>query len=186
MGAYDYHCTNCGKTGSGRPTGGSTLAPDGWVWNKSFGFGRKAFCSNRCKDEYKSRNSSDSTKSSGNNKSSDDGGQKKQAGLFGGLMGGAVGSSLSGVVGGMMQGKNDQNQMPPPPPPQVKYSISVNGQQSGPFGLKDLEQMVQNGQITKETYVWKQGMAGWELACNVQELSTLFSAIPPPPPPPVL
>jgi hypothetical protein len=29
-------------------------------------------------------------------------------------------------------------------------------------------------------------MAGWELAGNVQELSTLFGAVPPPPPPPVV
>ena len=43
--------------------------------------------------------------------------------------------------------------------------------------------MVQSGQITKDTYVWKQGMAGWELAGNVQELSSLFGVVPPPPPP---
>lgn len=69
MGAYDFNCANCGKTGAGKPTGGSTLAPNGWVWNKSFGFGRKAFCSNRCLDEYKSRNSSDTSEPKGANQS---------------------------------------------------------------------------------------------------------------------
>ena len=98
-------------------------------------------------------------------------------------MGGAVGSGMAGVVGGMMQGMNEQKQTPPPPP-QVLYNISVNGQQSGPFGWQQLQQMVQSGQITKDTYVWKQGMANWELAGNVQELSSLFGAVPPPPPPP--
>ena len=98
-------------------------------------------------------------------------------------MGGAVGSGMAGAVGGMMQGMNEQKQTPPPPP-QVQYNISVNGQQSGPFGWQQLQQMVQSGQITKDTYVWKQGMANWELAGNVQELSSLFGAIPPPPPPP--
>ncbi len=99
-------------------------------------------------------------------------------------MGGAVGSGMAGAVGGMMQGMNEQKQTPPPPPPQVQYNISVNGQQSGPFGWQQLQQMVQSGQITKDTYVWKQGMANWELAGNVQELSSLFGAVPPPPPPP--
>jgi len=97
-------------------------------------------------------------------------------------MGGAVGSGMAGAVGGMMQGMNEQKQTPPPPP-QVQYNVSVNGQQSGPFGWQQLQQMVQSGQITKDTYVWKQGMAGWELAGNVQELSSLFGVVPPPPPP---
>lgn len=61
MGAYDFNCGNCGKAGAGTPTGGSTLAPSGWVWNKSFGLGRKAFCSNKCLDEYNSRNNSSSS-----------------------------------------------------------------------------------------------------------------------------
>lgn len=97
-------------------------------------------------------------------------------------MGGAVGSGMAGAVGGMMQGINEQK-LTPPPPPQVQYTISVNGQQSGPFGWQQLQQMIENGQITKNTYVWKQGMVNWELAGNVQELLSLFDAVPPPPPP---
>jgi len=98
-------------------------------------------------------------------------------------MGGAVGSGMAGAVGGMMKGMDEQKQTPPPPP-QVQYNISVSGQQSGPFGWDSLQQMVQSGQITKDTHVWKQGMANWELAGNVQELSSLFGAVLPPPPPP--
>ena len=98
-------------------------------------------------------------------------------------MGGAVGSGMAGAIGGMMGGMNQEKQTPPPPP-SVQYNISVNGQQSGPFGWEQLKQMVESGQITKDTHVWKQGMAGWELASNVEELASLFGAIPPPPPPP--
>lgn len=58
MGAHDFNCAQCGKSGAGRPTGGSTLAPSGWVWNKSFGFGRKAFCSNKCLNEFNGSNPS--------------------------------------------------------------------------------------------------------------------------------
>ena len=97
-------------------------------------------------------------------------------------MGGAVGQGMAGAVGGMMQGMNEQKQTPPTPP-QVQYSISINGQQNGPFNWQQLQQMAQSGHITKDTYVWKQGMVNWELAGNVQELSSLFGAVPPPPPP---
>jgi hypothetical protein len=68
MGAYDFNCANCGRSGAGRPTGGSTLAPTGWVWNKSFGFGRKAFCSNRCLDEFNQRNKQEESSSSDSKK----------------------------------------------------------------------------------------------------------------------
>jgi membrane protease subunit (stomatin/prohibitin family) len=97
-------------------------------------------------------------------------------------MGGAVGSQMAGAVGGMMGGMNQTNQTPPPPP-QVKYNISNNGQQSGPYGFQELQQLVQSGQLTKETHVWKQGMAEWALAGNVDELNALFNSPPPPPPP---
>ncbi len=86
---------------------------------------------------------------------------------------------MAGAIGGMMTGLN---QPTAPPPPQVQYSLSINGQQSGPFNIPQLQHLVQTGQLTRETYVWKQGMANWELAGSVQELSTLFGTVPPPPP----
>ncbi len=98
-------------------------------------------------------------------------------------MGGAVGQGMAGSIGGMMSGMNQEKQTPPPPPPQAQYNISIGGQQTGPFAWEQLQQMVQSGQITRDTHVWKQGMTGWELAGDVQELSSLFGAVPPPPPP---
>lgn len=61
--------------------------------------------------------------------------------------------------------------------------IAVNGQQTGPYNMQQLQQMVQMGQFTPQTYVWKQGMAQWELAGNVPELASLFAAPAPPPVP---
>ncbi len=58
--------------------------------------------------------------------------------------------------------------------PQVSYMIGVNGQQAGPFDWNQLQQLVQQGQLTQQTYVWKQGMANWEFAGHVQELQPLF------------
>ena len=62
----------------------------------------------------------------------------------------------------------------PPAVPQVQYMIGVNGQQAGPFNWNQLQQLVQQGQLTTQSYVWKQGMANWEFAGNVQELAPLF------------
>ena len=77
--------------------------------------------------------------------------------------------------------------MPPMPGsvPQVSYMVGVNGQQYGPCDWNQLQQMVQQGQLTHQTYVWKQGMPQWQLACEVQELTPLFqSGVPQMPPMP--
>jgi len=114
------------------------------------------------------------------------GGGMNPAGMMTGMMmGGAMGNQMAGMMNQMGQNMNQQ-QNTPPPPPQIQYSVSVNGQTAGPFNWQQLQQMVQNGQLTKNTHVWKQGMAGWEVAGNVQELANLFGAVPPPPPPPVI
>ena len=58
--------------------------------------------------------------------------------------------------------------------PQVSYMVGVNGQQAGPFDWNQLQQLVSQGQLTQQTYVWKHGMANWDFAGNVQELQPLF------------
>jgi membrane protease subunit (stomatin/prohibitin family) len=78
-----------------------------------------------------------------------------------------------------------QNVAPPPPPiPQQKnYYVAVNGQQTGPFEVPQLQQMAFSGQFSRQSIVWAQGMAGWAAADTVAELSQLFGAVPPPIPP---
>jgi len=113
------------------------------------------------------------------------GGGMNPAGMMTGMMmGGAMGNQMAGMMNNMGQNMQQQ-QNTPPPPPTISYSVSVNGQTAGPFNLEQLQQMVQNGQLTENTHVWKQGMAAWEIAANVQELVNLFGAVPPPPPPPI-
>jgi membrane protease subunit (stomatin/prohibitin family) len=106
------------------------------------------------------------------------------AGMMTGLaMGGAMGGQMANMMNQM--GQNiQQPQMTPPPPPQIQYSISINGQTAGPFNWAQLQEMVNSGQLSKNIYVWKQGMANWDFAGNVQELAPLFALVPPPPPPP--
>lgn len=119
------------------------------------------------------------------------GGGMNPAGMMTGMMmGGAMGQQIAGMMNNM--GQNMQQAMNTPPPmPNVQYHVSVNGAQAGPFNMQQLAQMAQSGQLTKQSYVWKQGMANWEFAGNVPELASLFAppvpgSMPPPPPPPTV
>ena len=108
--------------------------------------------------------------------------------MMGMAMGGAMGGQMANMMNGMGQMQQQamqpqQPQMAPPPmPPQVQYTLNINGQNAGPYNMQQLQQLVQSGQLTRNTYVWKQGMANWDVAGNVQELSGLFGTVPPPPP----
>lgn len=63
------------------------------------------------------------------------------------------------------------------------YHISVNGQTMGPYSVEQLQDMAEQGSISRETFVWTKGMAGWEKAGSVEKLSEVFDFVPPPPPP---
>ncbi|MCQ2094554.1 MAG: SPFH domain-containing protein [Bacteroidaceae bacterium] len=110
------------------------------------------------------------------------GGMNPAGMMTGMMMGGAMGQQMAGMMNNM--GQQMQNAMNTPPPmPEIQYMVSANGQQSGPFNMQQLQQMVQTGVLTPQTYVWKQGMPQWEFAGNVQELASLFAAPAPPPVP---
>lgn len=118
--------------------------------------------------------------------------------LAGDAMGAGIGLAMAGKMaqemvnpqGGQPQNpvahnaqntqQNAQQNMPPPMPQQTMYHVAVDGVQQGPFGMAQLQQMVQQGQLTTDTLVWTPGMTGWEAAKTVASLSQLFGAMPPP------
>jgi len=63
---------------------------------------------------------------------------------------------------------------PPPIPSTETYHIAVNGQQEGPYTLTVLQQKAANGQLTRETLVWRSGMANWIPAGQLSELHGFF------------
>lgn len=103
------------------------------------------------------------------------GGGLNPVGLMTGM---AIGGAMGSQMGGMMNNINNT----PPPPPVLTYHVALNGKQLGQFTIDQLKQSAQNGQFTQQHHVWKEGMAGWELASNVPELANLFASVPPPPP----
>ena len=116
------------------------------------------------------------------------GGMNPAAMMTGMAMGGAIGQNMAGMMNNMLGGMNQpvagtgqtSGVSTPPPVPQVAYNVVVNGQSVGPYDIEGLRQMVGSGQVTKDTLVWKAGMANWEKAGNVQEISSIFSMTPPP------
>ncbi|WP_211364190.1 SPFH domain-containing protein [Propionivibrio limicola] len=123
----------------------------------------------------------------GNGEGGGSGGSFNPVGVMAGL---AIGGAMGNQMGNMMNtmGQNIQSpSMMPPPPPIVAYHVAINGQNTGPFNMGQLQQMVVGGQLQPASHVWKAGMANWELAGNVAELAPLFiqAAPPPPPMPPV-
>jgi len=69
---------------------------------------------------------------------------------------------------------------PPPIPPAIKFFIVVNGQQNGPHDIQYLKNLLSQGQLTKETLTWREGMTNWTPAGQVSELSSVFGSVPPP------
>ena len=110
------------------------------------------------------------------------------AGMMAGMaMGSAIGQNMAGMVGGMMNGMNQQvppqaNNVPPVPGNE-SYHLVVNGTATGPYTLSVLSTMAANGQFTKESLVWKSGMANWQAAGSIPELAGLFAGTVPPVPP---
>lgn len=108
---------------------------------------------------------------------------------------GSAGTIMGMGVGGMLgQGMNTLFQAPaaapaaapiggvapPPLAPAVTFHVAINGQQTGPFDLATLQGLAGSGQITRDTLVWKAGMAAWGKADEQTELAALFAQLPPP------
>ena len=96
-----------------------------------------------------------------------------------------MGGQMVGAMGGMLSGQTQQQTVqtgvaPPPLPSQLNLFAALNGQQAGPFDLHRLQQLIQSGQVTRETLVWQQGMAAWAAAGSLAELAPLFASVPPP------
>lgn len=110
-----------------------------------------------------------------------DGGGMNPIGIMTGI---GIGRVMGSQIGNMAGGINNV----PPPVPEVAYHIAINGQQSGPYTISQLKILATNNQFTKDYYIWKAGMAGWEPAYSVPDVSAVFAAVmmPPPPPAPTL
>lgn len=106
------------------------------------------------------------------------GGMNMTGVMTGMALGGAIGQNLAGTVNGMMQNASAPQTAPqtmvPPPIPTVAYHVAVDGKAAGPFDMATLTAMATGGTFTKDSLVWKQGMAEWTAAGKLDELASVF------------
>ncbi len=104
-------------------------------------------------------------------------------------MGVAMAGTMANQMGGIGQPAPQQaapaapgGGAPPPLPGQRMFHVDHGGNPGGPYNMGQMQQGIQGGQVTGQTLVWAEGMAGWLPAQTVPELQTLFSTPPPMPP----
>lgn len=56
----------------------------------------------------------------------------------------------------------------------ASYHIAIDNNQSGPYTIDQLSQMIKQGTLTSETLIWKKGMPRWVKADLVPELSAIL------------
>nr|MCR5312261.1 SPFH domain-containing protein [Bacteroidaceae bacterium] len=100
------------------------------------------------------------------------------AGTATSAMGMGMGLAMAQQMAQQMQQNQQQGQqptqgtpVPPPLPQQPTYFVAVNGQQTGPFSIAQIQQMAMQGQVNANSLVWTQGMAAWAAASTVPQLA---------------
>lgn len=73
-----------------------------------------------------------------------------------------------------------------PPPPIVQYYVLINNVQQGPWEVSHLQEMIQKGIVTSDTYVWKVGMKEWKMAKQCPDIAVMLESNNCPPAPPIL
>ncbi len=110
-------------------------------------------------------------------------GMNAAGGMMGGMQQQAGGTPQSQFIQNQTQPQQQQFAPPPPPPSAPMFHVMIGGAQQGPFGMAQLQQMAQTGQLAPDTLVWTAGMPAWAAAGAAPSLASLFGAAPPPPPP---
>lgn len=116
-------------------------------------------------------------------------------GAAGSAMGLGMGFMMSNQAGGLFQqgqqntqgggstgasGASAPKSGPPPLPGQVQYWAAINGQQAGPFDMATLQKMISEQKIGRDTLLWKEGMAEWTKASDIDDVKGFFGSVPPP------
>jgi len=69
---------------------------------------------------------------------------------------------------------------PPPLPGAAAFYVGVNGTQTGPFTQQAIAEQINKGAISRETLIWRDGMATWLSVGECPEFAPLLPTTPPP------
>lgn len=104
-------------------------------------------------------------------------------------LGFGMGNQMGNMTNNMNLGQNNSEQqniqspqVPPPPPTLNQYFVLINNQQNGPHTIDNIKILINKGEVTKETLIWKEGMEDWINIMEENDLKAIFGSVPPPPP----
>ncbi len=102
------------------------------------------------------------------------------AGTFVGAgMGLGVGQQVGQILGNTLNA-SPISQAPTLP----SFYVAHNGETTGPFRLDIIQNMLVNGEVNANTYVYRVGGTAWVIASNEPEIADIINRLAPPPPPP--
>lgn len=93
--------------------------------------------------------------------------------MAGMAVGSAVGKNIAGTFDNSIN-QNSTKQSVPPAVPITTFYVSKDGKPVGPFDLDTLRSMVVSGNLSPDSFVWKEGMPEWQKASLQSELSGIF------------
>lgn len=67
--------------------------------------------------------------------------------------------------------------VPPTNPADRLYTVIISNEDAGPLSFAVLGHLISNGVVTRETLVWRDGLADWVEVGSLVELKSLFSAV---------
>ncbi len=86
----------------------------------------------------------------------------------------AVGGAVAKNIGGTLDQTMNAAGNVPPTIPAITFHIVVDGKAIGPFETAKVIEMINNGQVKKDTLVWKQGTPNWVKASDLAEFAASF------------
>ncbi len=106
---------------------------------------------------------------------------ENQSGTAGAGMGMGMGFAMAGQMGKAFSGdQKSPASGPPPVPKEVSFYLVINGSQAGPYRVVQIEELVKNKEVDKNTLAWKEGMSDWLPSGDISELKKAFTSVPPP------
>ena len=92
-------------------------------------------------------------------------------GIFAGM---AVGSAFGKNLSGTVEQSLNPNTAVPPALPKTLYYVAKDDKPVGPFELNKIVEMINGGEVSRESLIWKQGTPTWEKAESFSEFAKLF------------
>lgn len=77
-------------------------------------------------------------------------------------------------VAGVNAGTTGQAQIASAPLVVNQWYAVVNDCQAGPLNTAELTKLIDAGTILDNTLMWRPGMSGWLMACNIPEINKIF------------